>query len=179
MYIARSKRQDNIAEYILYLWQLEDLLRALEFSPDRIYVRLVEPHPNYEQHEELLRWYLDICDLMRQECITERGHLEHTKHLIADLNDLHNFLLQSPVGKEYGIIFARLSPEIDKLGSGSDIERCFKALYSVVLCRLKGTDNEKYITDILDLVSPVIAHLARIFHQTERGEINPYQRDEE
>ena len=33
MYIAQSKRKENIAEYILYLWQLEDLLRALQFSP--------------------------------------------------------------------------------------------------------------------------------------------------
>ena len=31
MYIAQSKRKENIAEYILYLWQLEDLLRALQF----------------------------------------------------------------------------------------------------------------------------------------------------
>ena len=28
MDIAKSKRRENIAEYILYLWQLEDLLRA-------------------------------------------------------------------------------------------------------------------------------------------------------
>ena len=28
MDIAQAKRRENIAEYILYLWQLEDLLRA-------------------------------------------------------------------------------------------------------------------------------------------------------
>ena len=33
MDIAQAKRRENIAEYILYLWQLEDLLRALQFSP--------------------------------------------------------------------------------------------------------------------------------------------------
>ena len=31
MDIAQAKRRENIAEYILYLWQLEDLLRALHF----------------------------------------------------------------------------------------------------------------------------------------------------
>ena len=36
MYIAQRKRKENIAEYILYLWQLEDLLRALQFSPEAI-----------------------------------------------------------------------------------------------------------------------------------------------
>jgi len=39
MDIAQAKRKENIAEYILYLWQLEDLLRALQFSPEAIYSR--------------------------------------------------------------------------------------------------------------------------------------------
>ena len=30
MDIAQTKRRENIAEYILYLWQLEDLLRAFD-----------------------------------------------------------------------------------------------------------------------------------------------------
>ena len=34
MDIALAKRRENIAEYILYLWQIEDLLRALQFSPE-------------------------------------------------------------------------------------------------------------------------------------------------
>ena len=33
MDIAKAKRKENIPEYILYLWQLEDLLPALHFSP--------------------------------------------------------------------------------------------------------------------------------------------------
>ena len=37
MDIALAKRRENIAEYILYLWQIEDLLRALQFSPEAIY----------------------------------------------------------------------------------------------------------------------------------------------
>lgn len=43
MLIAQQKRKQNIAEYILYLWQLEDLLRALQFSPEAIYSQLVAP----------------------------------------------------------------------------------------------------------------------------------------
>ena len=43
MYTAQKTRKENIAEYILYLWQLEDLLRALQFSPEAIYAKLVKP----------------------------------------------------------------------------------------------------------------------------------------
>lgn len=51
MYIAQQKRKENIAEYILYLWQLEDLLRALKFSPEAIYNTLVEPNDCDEQEK--------------------------------------------------------------------------------------------------------------------------------
>ena len=43
MDIAQAKRRENIAEYILYLWQLEDLLRALQFSPEAIFSTLIAP----------------------------------------------------------------------------------------------------------------------------------------
>ena len=36
MVIAQLKRQENIAEYLLYLWQVEDLLRACDLDIDRV-----------------------------------------------------------------------------------------------------------------------------------------------
>ena len=61
MDIAQSRRKENIAEYILYLWQLEDLLRALQFSPEAIYSQLVAPRQIEEQQKEIyLLWYMDI-----------------------------------------------------------------------------------------------------------------------
>ena len=68
MDIAQSRRKENIAEYILYLWQLEDLLRALQFSPEAIYSQLVAPRQVEEQQKEIfLLWYMDIVNLLREE----------------------------------------------------------------------------------------------------------------
>ena len=65
MDIAQQKRKENIAEYILYLWQLEDLLRALQFSPEAIYSTLVKPRKLDSQNEQmLLAWYMDIANLL-------------------------------------------------------------------------------------------------------------------
>ncbi|MBQ1485634.1 MAG: DUF4924 family protein, partial [Muribaculaceae bacterium] len=36
MIIAKQKRQENIAEYLLYLWQVEDLLRACNLDIDKV-----------------------------------------------------------------------------------------------------------------------------------------------
>ena len=99
MDIAKNKRRENIAEYILYLWQLEDLLRALQFSPEAIFSQLVAPRQDIpeEQKHVFLLWYMDIANLLRQEGKEEKGHLEHTLHLIGDLHNLHLQLLKLPV----------------------------------------------------------------------------------
>ncbi|MDE5944776.1 MAG: DUF4924 family protein [Rikenella sp.] len=205
MLTAKQKRGENIAEYILYLWQLEDMLRALEFSPEQIYSTLVEPHAelDQEQKQTLFFWYMDMVNLLRTEGKEKAGHLEHTLHLIADLNDLHLHLLQAPVGREQGYdrIFAALRPELPKLKTAiagesdlaaaeiTDMEACFRALYSVMLCRLRGTAlpeegpaaqkkaqaTERYIKDVLDVVSPVVARLAAIHGAAERGELDLYK----
>ena len=53
MDIAQKKRKENIAEYILYLWQLEDLLRAVQFSPEAIHSALIKPRElKVEAHEQ-------------------------------------------------------------------------------------------------------------------------------
>ena len=99
MYIAQRKRKENIAEYILYLWQLEDLLRALQFSPEAIYSQLVQKSELDEaKKQEVFFWYMDLVNLLRKEGKEENGHLEHTLHLIADLDNLHKQLLTLPVG---------------------------------------------------------------------------------
>jgi hypothetical protein len=144
MYTAQKTRKENIAEYILYLWQLEDLLRALQFSPEAIYAKLVKPLglPE-EQKQEVFLWYMDIVNLLREEGKEQQGHLEHTLHLIADLNNLHNQLTVLPVGAEYRRLYARVAPELPALKAKlkdpeiSDVELFFRALYSVVLLRIQ------------------------------------------
>ena len=37
MFVAKQKRHENIAEYLLYMWQVEDILRALHFDPAEIH----------------------------------------------------------------------------------------------------------------------------------------------
>lgn len=36
MKIASQKRKENIAEYLLYMWQIEDIIRANGLDMDRI-----------------------------------------------------------------------------------------------------------------------------------------------
>ena len=178
MYIAQRKRKENSAEYILYLWQLEDLLRALQFSPEAIYSQLVQKSELDEaKKQEVFFWYMDLVNLLRKEGKEENGHLEHTLHLIADLDNLHKQLLTLPVGEKYRALYAAVAPEIptlkSKLGKQdiSDVELFFRTLYAVMLYRIKGDrSKENDIRSVIGLISPVVAELATVFHAAERGE---------
>ena len=187
MYIAQKKRKENIAEYILYLWQLEDLLRALQFSPEAIFSTLIAPRKDIaeEQKHIFLLWYLDLANLLQQEGKEEKGHLEHTLHLIQDLHDLHLQLMKLPVGEHYRRTFARLEPELPRLRAVignpgmSDTELCFRALYAAMLYRIKGEGNKSAVSDTLEFISPVIAELADLYGKVERGEIDLFKSDPE
>ena len=181
MYIAQSKRKENIAEYILYLWQLEDLLRALQFSPEAVYSQLVQKQERLseQQKQQALVWYMELAGLLREEGKEQSGHLEHTMHLIADLDNLHRQLLTLPAGENYRRLYGAVAPELpglkSKLGKPgmSDVELFFRALYAVMLYRIKGDRSKQgYIDDVIGLISPVVAELATMFRRIERGEVD-------
>ena len=183
MDIAQAKRKENIAEYILYLWQLEDLLRALQFSPEAIYSQLVAPREVDEEQKHIyLLWYMDIVNLLRKENKEESGHLEHTLHLIADMHNLHLQLMHNPIGEHYRSTFARLLPQLPQLRTMikkeeiSDTEICFRALYAAMLYRIKGdAKRAEAIKDTIELVSPVVAELADMYRKVEQGEIDLFK----
>ena len=58
MIIARQKRKENICEYLLYMWQVEDLIRANHFDMEEIRRNVLS---RYQQPEETMReieqWY--------------------------------------------------------------------------------------------------------------------------
>ena len=42
MITASQKRKENIAEYLLYMWQIEDLIRANGLDIDKIRANVLE-----------------------------------------------------------------------------------------------------------------------------------------
>ena len=183
MDIAQQKRKENIAEYILYLWQLEDLLRALQFSPEAIYATLVKPrHLDSQQEQLLLAWYMDIAHLLEQEGKEKSGHLDHTLHLISDMHDLHLRLMnQQEVDVMYRQRYTVLTQYLPTLRSllgkesdMSDTELCFRALYAAMLYRIKG-EGESVVADTIEVISPFIATLTDYFHKVERGEMDLFK----
>ena len=96
MYISKELRKKNIAEYLLYMWQVEDLLRANKLSIDNIKTNMVAPYNLPEDKEkELLEWYSNLIAMMHTEGVTESGHLQINKNILITLSELHKRLIYS------------------------------------------------------------------------------------
>jgi hypothetical protein len=101
MIIARQKRKENIAEYLLYMWQVEDLIRANKFDMDSINRTVIAHYDQPEEvKKEIAQWYEELSEMMRSEGVMEKGHIQLNKNVIITLTDLHLRLLKSPLGRK-------------------------------------------------------------------------------
>ena len=57
MFTAKQLREENIAEYLLYMWQLEDIFRACRFDIETVRQRIVDNYPTDEDTKAaVLQW---------------------------------------------------------------------------------------------------------------------------
>ena len=96
MIIAKEKRKTNIAEYILYMWQIEDLVRAYNFDINEIEKEVIS---KYEQPEnikkEIRYWYISVIEMMTSENIRESGHLQLLNTTISFESTLTSSLINN------------------------------------------------------------------------------------
>ena len=142
MKIAQQLKEKNIAEYLIYMWQVEDLIRANGCDLDRVEQNIIARYPE-EDRPVLREWYGNLITMMREENVLEQGHLQINKNIIINLTDLHNVLLASPKFPFYNAAYFKALPFIVELRSKSgkkeepELETCFEALYGVMLLRLQ------------------------------------------
>lgn len=173
MFTASAKKKENIAEYLLYMWQIEDIIRAYDLDMERISTNIVDAYTDLsaEQRTMLYEWYESLIDMMRSEGVAQQGHLQLNKNVIIDLTDLHLRLLKSTREPFYTAAFYKALPYIVELRAKSqgaqvgEIETCFNALYGILMLRLQkrevSADTLKAMKDITAFVS-VLAEKYRL-----------------
>lgn len=143
MFIAKSIREKSVVEYLLYMWQMEDLIRAYGCSLTRIRREYIDRFDYTDQQkDEEEDWFGDLIRMMNQEGKREKGHLAINEVLLQDLGDLHVRLLQSTRFPFYSAEYYRVLPFIVELRQKGDkeigeVETCFNALYGVMLLRMR------------------------------------------
>lgn len=157
---------------MLYLWQVEDILRAYGCDADRLKDEYLS-HFRLEQDASVRmeRWYADLCAMMHAEGVMEKGHLQLSKNVLQELCDLHARLLSSSRFPYYREMYYKVLPYVVELrakggGAGeSELESCFDALYGVLLLRLQrkevSPETERAAKDITTLLGQLSDYYLR------------------
>ncbi len=178
MIIASQKRKENIAEYLLYMWQIEDMIRANDLDIEKIERNVIDRfNLTAQQRKEMVDWYESLIDMMRREGIEKSGHLQMNRNILGQLVALHQALLKDPRFPEYSAEFYRTLPFIVELRSKAgdekpgEIETCFNALYGMLMLRLKGQEITPDTLNAIKQISHFIAVLAHDFKLDEEDKL--------
>jgi len=180
MIISQQKRAENIAEYILYMWQIEDLIRAYGFDYTSIKRDLIDKYDvEPAVHRDIQLWYEGLIDSMKSEQITQSGHLAFLIGLVDDLNDFHFRLIDSPLHADYRDLYEAAVNNIndfrhkmavkDKI---CDIEVCLTVLYGLMLMKMKKRPVSEDTADALETIRKMISLLSVKFKEFEEGDID-------
>lgn len=178
MFVSRQLKENNIAEYLLYMWQVEDLIRANELDVEQIKLSLIAPaNPNVEQEAELTEWYSNLIEMMRMEGVAEKGHLQINKNIISLLTELHLQLLRSSKYPFYSSAYYKALPFIVELrtkGENKDLpelENCFEALYGILLLKLQKREVSKDTLQAIASISQLLGLLSDYYKKEKNGEL--------
>ena len=153
--MTKSKKE-NIAEYILWLWQMEDYLRAF---PE-------QAEATQELHE--------LNEMMHREGLMEGGHLQLAKNALGELEDLNDQLLNEEATYRAAII--RLQPSLNLLKAKtdrptmSDIEACFVLLYQIRMLRLQKREISPETADVQQRVTQLLQFLSKTYITIQNNE---------
>ena len=167
MIIANQLKKKNRAEFLLYLWQVEDIIRAYSCDFDRL-------NENYLSQfkldgaiaQETRKWYADLCDMMRSEGVAGKGHLQICKNILQDLGELHARLLNSDKFPYYREMYYKVLPYIVELrGKGGheqepELQTCFDVLYGVMMLRLQKKEISEATAKAAADVSVMLGQLS-------------------
>ena len=195
MLVAKELRKKSIAEYLLYMWQIEDIIRAYQCSLTKIRKKYIDKF-NYTdaQKDEEEDWFGDLLRMMNQEGCRENGHLQINKMIMQSLNELHAQLLTSSKFPFYSAEYYRVLPFIVELRGKtkqvadrmarkneanlkeiaanlghSEIETCFDVLYGVMMLRLQKKEISRETETAVKEITTLIGMLSD-YYQKDKTE---------
>ena len=160
------------------MWQVEDLLRAYNLSVEDVKKALVDPYNlPQEQAAELVEWYGNLIEMMRQEDVKESGHLQINKNVIIALAELHHRLLKSSKVPFYSAAYYKALPFIVEFRTKSngqekpELENCFDALYMVWMMKLQKREISEETLKATAEISKFISMLSLYYNEDEAGRL--------
>ncbi|MBW3467100.1 DUF4924 family protein [Arthrospiribacter ruber] len=175
--VAEKKSSQNIPEYIIYMYQMEDLIRAYQFNLDEIKQYVIAHYPiSDEEKEDTLNWFSGLANQMRKENISTKGHLDEVQSYVSDLAKIHWSLIKSD--KTYFEHYQKAKPHIVQLvieageeAPSNEIQVCLNAVYGLLLAKLRGREIPKDINEATDAFGNVLSYLNWVYFYNQEKSV--------
>lgn len=179
MLIAQRTKETNIAEHVIYMFQIEDLIRANKLDLSSIIQHIIQPQV---QDEVLLgqytEWYSGLIKKMKLERVEEKGHISDVNEILMELLLLHNTLINISREKRYLEAFEKALPvlkdfqEKSKSGDLNLIEVGFNALYGKMILKLRKKEISEASEEGFGFISQMLGTLAHFYKKMKEGDLN-------
>lgn len=178
MYTSAKLKTENIVGYLLYMWQVEDIIRANSLDVDKIDELYISRFGLSDEQRHVMRqWYSDLAEMMRSEDVAKSGHLQINKNIIILLTDLHTELLKSSKHPFYSAAYYKVLPfivEIRNKSNGTDkseIENCFDAIYGFTTLRMQQKEVSSETVNAVREITKFLGLLADYYKKDKNAEL--------
>jgi len=179
MLIAKQKINENIAEYILYMYQIEDVIRAYNFDLEAIIENYVRPQlPDESFIGQYRNWYSGLIQQMKSQQLQKSGHILELSEIMVELSYLHNTLINLTGDHKYKDLVDRSSPIVEEFRGKSNlkdknqVELLFGAMYMKLLLRLQKKEISAETEEAFDAMRIQLAYLSQAYHKMKRGDLD-------
>ena len=175
MIIAEQKRKENIAEYLLYMYQVEDMIRANKMDLDAIEQSLISKFDlSYDVKREMREGYKTLIAMMRDEQKETAGHLNILENLSDQLHEMHHEILKGGIDTAYKEVYEKAKTNLEALRMksghtrGNDIQVALNGLYGLLILKLKKTPITGETTRAFDTIRELVAELSSRYMEAQR-----------
>jgi len=176
--IAEQKRRENIAEYLLYMFQIEDIIRAGGFDINALEKQVISKfEAGYDVKRDMREWYTSLIAMMKDEGRTVTGHINLLSGLVDELNTLHLKLLNEPEAFEYQGLYRDARTSIEALrmrgqADENDVMLMLNSLYGLLILRLQKKEISDETMKAFSSISSLLSYLSATYLSIERGEMD-------
>ena len=177
MLVAQQKRKENLAEYILYLYQVENLIRAFHLDIDLINEKLVARYQvEQKTKQEISDWYKNLVKMMEKEAKQKVGHLQFLTNLVNDLYEFHLRLMNTKADQGYVSVYKAVAGMVNELkqknpAAENDIQIAIDGVYGYLLLKIQKKEITAETKEAVKRLSQWLALLSKLFKDFESGDL--------
>lgn len=172
-------QEENVAEYLLYIYQIEAMVRTLGLDLQRIEQALLAPaFSDAAQLQSQLDWYQNLLNEMQQRGLQKEGHIEQVEEILMELIYLHNTLMTILNDDKYKALCEQANEALQAFKAKAnmvqkhDVDVLLHAMFMKLQLKMKKQEISPETEAAFDLFRIQLAYLSKSYKRMKAGELN-------